>query len=113
MCMLIEEDRNKVLRAVKQFQKKGQPFTGMDVTQFLESKQYDTWHPSWNHRDVSSYVRELFNTGKMLGWASTNVTPDGPVLYFQITKSMKADKVRKEIIRKVAQRMGYHWGEGR
>jgi len=85
MCMLNDTQCGAVAGVVAEFLKKGKPFTGQEV-----HRACNTAMPG---REVSSYVRELFNSGDMPGWASIQVVPKvGPVLYFKPSRTSAAAK---------------------
>jgi len=94
MCsipMMMQEIVKSKLNEVLQ---KGLPFTGQDIFELMKT-QGDVYRSQ-----ISSYVRELFNRGKMPGWASTQVIPEkGPVLYFKVPDrslaGLAAKKIRK------------------
>jgi len=103
MCYIHD---NKTIEAiegiVKKFRCEGLPFTGYDVWCDLRVQPglEDTYHRL--KRDVSSYVRELFNTGSPLfaGWGCKKVDgydPSSPVLYFKITRNTLAAQKSREI----------------
>jgi len=78
--------------AVARFLAAEKPFTGWNVTQDLRKGS-----GKFAHQEVTRFVRTLFNTGRMPGWASTLVNGDGPVLYFKIPRAVSrtAAKIRK------------------
>lgn len=95
MCNLNDNDKSLVVQSVQALVKKGQPFTGRDVAEHV--------HVNWHRiepREVSSYVRELFNGGEDFfnGWASTQVIPrKGPLLFFKVTRNTSAAKKARKI----------------
>lgn len=102
MCELNWVEKERVKAAVDVFMRRGQPFTGWQV--FLEIKPLDQDLPTYTSeaREVSSYVRELFNGGYLEGWASTQARPrKGPVVFFKVPRWSKAYRVTKKIREKV------------
>jgi hypothetical protein len=96
MCWLSNTHKELVEREIGNRLAIGEPFTGYEVQQVLREQGHDV-------PEVSAYVRECFNAGRMEGWASTQVVPrQGPVLYFKVTPSMKAAKVAATIRSKLA-----------
>lgn len=94
MCMIDVETKSLVEKVTKSLVRDGKPFTGYEVA----LKMAETPDEIWNKRYVSAYVREMFNAGKLPGWASTQVVAGtGPVLYFRVTKKMIAGRRADEI----------------
>jgi hypothetical protein len=84
MCSLGDSVRSIVRSVLRGLVEKNAKFTGYDVYKLYLEATCDVAHPAL-HAEISSYVRELFNSGEepMLGYGATNVTPQGPVLYFR------------------------------
>jgi hypothetical protein len=98
MCILNDSEKAAVSAAVTTILEKGLPFTGQSVTHELRDRGVNL-----PHREISSYTREIFNGGKMPGWASTQVVPGlGPVMYFPVpprsAAGMAAAKLRKKLV---------------
>jgi hypothetical protein len=127
MCYLkTETDKAYVKLAVIALIDEGRPFTGHDVYCAMRTAgvfvEFNTMPTA--SKAISSYVRELFNTGEMPGWASTQVIPkQGPLLFFKVTSSMTAGKVVKQIRDRIEEgearitaqdrcSLGDHSGEG-
>lgn len=105
MCNLTETARNLVKKTVEEaFLPDKRPFTGYEVYRYIKDDQGTAFSSfslahNFSATDVSAYVRELFNSGEMPGWASTQVIPkEGPVLYFWVSDWSLAGKAKKEIL---------------
>ena len=94
MCSLFPIEKKTVEEAVELALVKGVPFTGRDIAPCL---------PEANGAEISRYVREIFNNGRMPGWASTQAVPGaGPVLYFKVPPRSAAGIAAEKIRRKLA-----------
>ena len=98
MCLIHASAHRRMIRdTVQAFCDAQEPFTGLSISQHIRETMADDTFP-YRHSAVSSFVRELFNTGEMPGWASTQVVPGkGPVLYFKVTEDMRAAEVADKI----------------
>ena len=90
MCLLTSLEKEAVQNILQeQFIKPEEPFTGWDVTKIFRLEYPDH---QIQHREISAYIRELFNAGKIPGWGVTNVRPEpgedgrpkGPLLYLPV-----------------------------
>ena len=82
MCKLDSIYHDMVKEQVFRFTEKQEPFTGYEI--YLACC-LTVSNKSTLGSDISSYVRELYNTGKFgPWWASTSIDKDGPLLYFMI-----------------------------
>lgn len=96
MCYLSPDLMGHLANAVKELMEAGEPFTGRDVA-FRMDVNVDRPCSASELRYRSSDTRGLFNRGGMPGWASMQVTKDGPVLYFKVAPSSKAGRKAKAI----------------
>lgn len=95
MCMVSEYKKERVVAVARSLMKRGESFTGYDVHKLVSR---DSPHIIFDSKDVSAYVRQMFNRGDMAGYASTQVVPgSGPVLYFRIHPRQLVSKKIKEI----------------
>ena len=101
MCNLSEAAKETVSEAIIAHLQRKAPFTGYEVAAALNESG-----AILDNKEVSAYVRELFNKGKFsakVQWASTQVTPGtGPVLYFVVAPASTAGKASKAIRVKLA-----------
>lgn len=98
MCFLTEEQRLDVDYVLSEYVEAQIPFTGWDIAKKL---------PSLDSREVSSFVREIYNAGKIEGYCSTCVDttltdygrPVGPLLYFPRPAKIEnlCQKIREKI----------------
>lgn len=97
MCYLNNDEKHKVREVVADLMKVGLPFTGWEAAKLCVAEPPAGWA-----REVSAYVREMFNAGKMPGWASHQVVPEeGPLLFFPVPPFSVAGIYARRIRRKL------------
>jgi hypothetical protein len=85
VCFFPPEIKAQIAADVVFKMKDGISFTGYDVF-----KSITNLVDKLSAREVSSYVRELFNAGEMEGYASYQILPkQGPVLYFKVNRDKR------------------------
>lgn len=92
MCNLTSSQKDRINEKLGNFFFEKFPFTGRDIFQ-------STLHTFAPEKEVSAYVRELYNGGHFPSyWAAMKINGnDGPLLYFYVRKGTVARNVSEEI----------------
>lgn len=105
MCDVYGQIRHSILGLVLMAVGQREIFTGWEIFMRLSGEDKSLF----DSRNVSAYVRELFNSGMMTGYCTTTVDPTlvngrpkGPVLYFPQPHyiAVRCEKMRAEMYRK-------------